>query len=132
MSFSENTLCITHGLSVSAYRALSITVHPLSALCQLTEVGRKLMRTSPIVQAFFFRAWVIVDGLNGDEFADPLRPGDKNIAALIRANMCTLGITSLDDTQASLPVSIFASVAGGIFTVASLAPRYMSASAFKF
>jgi hypothetical protein len=83
------------------------------------------MRTNSIVQAFFFRAWVIVDGLNGDDFADPLRPGDKNLAALIRANMCSLSVTCLDDTPASLPVSIVASAAGGIFPMASLALRYI-------
>ncbi|OJA20296.1 hypothetical protein AZE42_08135 [Rhizopogon vesiculosus] len=122
---SQRPPILPHGLSVSTYEALRITVHPLSALCQFTKVGRQLMRTNPTIQAFFFRAWVIVDGLKSDDFADPLRPGDKNLSALIRANMCSLSVTCLDDTPGSLPVSIIASAAGGTFPMASLALRYI-------
>jgi len=83
------------------------------------------MRTDPVVQAFFFRAWVIVDGLKSDDFADPLRLGDKYLSALIRANMCSLAVTCLDETPASLPISIIASAAGGIFSMASLSLQYI-------
>jgi hypothetical protein len=77
------------------------------------------------VQAFFFRAWVIVDGLKSEDVADPLREGDKNLSALIRANMCSLSVICMEDTPASLPVSIIASAAGGTFPMASLALRYI-------
>lgn len=122
---SQRPTNLPRGLSVGTYEALRITVHPLSALCQFTKVGRMLMRTNPTVQAFFFRAWVIVDGLKSDDFADPLRPGDKNLSALIRANMCSLTITCVDDNPPTLPLSIIASAAGGTYAMASLALRYV-------
>ncbi|KAG2344873.1 hypothetical protein BDR05DRAFT_989071 [Suillus weaverae] len=122
---SQRPAALPHGLSVSTYEALRITIHPLSTLCQFTTTGRQLMRTNPTVQAFFFRAWVIVDGLKSDDVADPLREGDKNLSALIRANMCSLSVICMEDTPASLPVSIIASAAGGTFPMASLALRYI-------
>ncbi|KAG1893732.1 uncharacterized protein F5891DRAFT_1065372 [Suillus fuscotomentosus] len=122
---SQRPAALPHGLSVSTYEALRITIHPLSTLCQFTTIGRQLMRTNPTVQAFFFRAWVIVDGLKSDDVADPLREGDKNLSALIRANMCSLSVICMEDTPASLPVSIISSVAGGTLPMASLALRYI-------
>ncbi|KAG1873934.1 hypothetical protein F4604DRAFT_1681112 [Suillus subluteus] len=122
---SQRPAALPHGLSVSTYEALRITIHPLSTLCQFTATGRQLMRMNPTVQAFFFRAWVIVDGLKSDDVADPLREGDKNLSALIRANMCSLSVICMEDTPASLPVSIIASAAGGTFPMASLALRYI-------
>ncbi|KAG2082593.1 hypothetical protein BD769DRAFT_1726146 [Suillus cothurnatus] len=122
---SQRPAALPHGLSVSTYEALRITIHPLSTLCQFTTTGRQLMRMNTTVQAFFFRAWVIVDGLKSEDVADPLREGDKNLSALIRANMCSLSVICMEDTPASLPVSIIASAAGGTFPMASLALRYI-------
>ncbi|OJA12969.1 hypothetical protein AZE42_04702 [Rhizopogon vesiculosus] len=122
---SQGPPVLPHVLPISTYEALRITVHPLSALCEFTEVGCQLMRTNPAVQAFFFRIWVIVDGLKSDVFADPLRPGDKSLAVLMRANLCSISVTCLNEYPASAPLSIVASAAGGIAPMASLALRYI-------
>ncbi|OAX36123.1 hypothetical protein K503DRAFT_858203 [Rhizopogon vinicolor AM-OR11-026] len=122
---SQIPAVLPHGLFVSTYDALIITVRLLSVMSHFTEVGRQMMKTNPTVQAFFFRAWVIVGGLKRDDLADPLRPGDRHVAALTQANICSISVASLDGTLASLPVSIIASAAGGTIPMASLALRYI-------
>jgi hypothetical protein len=75
------------------------------------------MKPNPIVQAFFPRAWVIVGGLKSDDF-QLLRSSDTNLAAMMRANICSVSITCLDYHPAPPPVSIILSAAGGIIPMA--------------
>jgi hypothetical protein len=135
--FARNCLPPPYDVSVAPPRpdlcnvfdAGKICISPLTVICNRSEEGRHLLRSSVSVQHYIAQLWILVGNIRGDVLPGDPGTTSEGFIPMLRSSWALTNYVcvseSEDPDKATLPLSNYIHAAGGVKPVVTTLLKYI-------